>query len=212
MYKILIWDKATRLFHWLLVFLFIGAVVTVKTGRIEAHAILGSLMAGLLFFRLLAGLFGAQTLRFSEFFKPQYVFAYLKGKYHTIGHNPLGALMVVAMLLLLVAHIIFGLFSNDSILFEGAFAPLISRDLSDTLTYFHSISAKILIAMVFIHIAVILYYHFIKKQNLTAAMIHGKATYQQKPEKLPYFVPVWRYIIFLILGFSLSIWLILLHS
>ena len=212
MHKILIWDKATRLYHWLLVVLFIGAVVTVKTGRIEAHAILGSLIAGLLFFRLLAGLFGAQTLRFSEFFKPHYILAYLKGKYHAIGHNPLGAMMVVFMLTLLIAHIIFGLFSNDSILFEGAFAPLISRDLSNQFTGFHAISAKILIASVFIHILAILYYQFIKKQNLTAAMIHGKATYQQKPEKLPYFVPVYRYILFVILASAFSIWLILLQT
>ncbi len=211
MYKILIWDKATRLYHWLLVILFIGAVVTVKTGRIEAHAIIGSLMAGLLFFRLLAGLFGAQTLRFTEFFKPHYIFAYLKGKYETIGHNPLGAMMVVGMLSLLIIHIIFGLFSNDSILFEGAFFNLVSRETSDELTYFHGVSAKILIAMVVIHIVAILYYQFIKKQNLTAAMLHGKATYQQKPEKPPYFVSVWRYIIFLILASCLSIWLILLQ-
>ena len=212
MHKILIWDKATRLYHWLLVILFIGAVITVKTGKIEMHAIIGSLIAGLLLFRLLAGLFGAQTLRFAEFFKPHYIVAYLRGKYHTIGHNPLGALMVVGMLSLLIIHIILGLFSNDSILFEGAFASFISHELSNELTYFHSISAKILIAMVVIHILAIVYYHFIKKQNLTVAMLHGKATYQQKPKKLPYFVSVWRYMLFFVLASLLSIWLILLQT
>src|SRR5579862_2608288 len=112
----LVWDLPTRVFHWLLVLSIIGSYTTAKLGLMPWHFGLGFLMIGMLIFRLLWGLVGPRHARFVNFIKgPGPVLQYLKGGIKSVGHNPLGAGMVVLMLLLLALQVTTGLFSTDDV-------------------------------------------------------------------------------------------------
>src|SRR5512139_2829983 len=104
---ILVWDLPTRVFHWLLALSFAGAYVTAESERWRlVHVTLGYTLGGLLVFRLLWGLMGTRHARFASFVRgPAAVLRYLRSlvsghpEYYT-GHNPAGALAIVALLVL----------------------------------------------------------------------------------------------------------------
>jgi len=99
-----VWDPLLRFFHWALVLLFI---ISFATGEDESiiHIWSGYGVAGLIVFRLLWGLIGPKYARFSNFiYSPQDILVYGRGLFdgsakRYLGHNPLGGLMVVALLL-----------------------------------------------------------------------------------------------------------------
>src|SRR6478672_9751097 len=105
--KVLVWDAPVRVFHWLMVASFAGAYVTAESERWRlVHVTLGYTLAGLVAFRLLWGLVGTRHARFAAFVRgPAAVASYLRSLLrnapeHHAGHNPAGALAIVAMLLL----------------------------------------------------------------------------------------------------------------
>lgn len=105
--KILVWDAPVRVFHWLMVLSFAGAYLSAESERWQLlHVTLGYTMAGLVVFRILWGLIGTQHARFSAFVHgPRTVVRYLgtllRGRpEHYTGHNPAGALAIVALLML----------------------------------------------------------------------------------------------------------------
>ena len=65
--KVLVWDAPTRLFHWLVVALVAAAYVTWRLNWMNWHALVGDALLVLLFFRLLWGVLGSETARFSRF-------------------------------------------------------------------------------------------------------------------------------------------------
>src|SRR5262249_5537036 len=114
MQRILIWDWPTRLVHWLLVALVFFSWGAAEYQHMDLHRYSGYTILGLLVFRLYWGIAGSETARFANFVKgPRAVADYLRSKTKSIGHNPLGALSVVALLTLLVAQVALGLFSVD---------------------------------------------------------------------------------------------------
>jgi cytochrome b len=179
--KIRVWDLPTRLFHWSLLALVVAAFVSVKISgnAMVWHGRIGYAILVLLAFRLIWGVVGGHHSRFANFVKGpgtvlQY-FAQLKsGKApHGLGHNPMGALSVLALLASLLFQAVSGLFTNDDIAFEGPLAKFISNSSSMLLTKLHQWNEKILIAMIILHLAAILFYTFKKKQALIPAMISG---------------------------------------
>jgi cytochrome b len=92
--SIKVWDWPTRLFHWSLVLLFGGMWFTGEQGGdwLQYHIWSGEAIAVLLLFRLIWGVMGSETARFSQFVKgPAAIRAYLQGKWTPRpGHNPLG--------------------------------------------------------------------------------------------------------------------------
>ncbi|MCB5183629.1 cytochrome b/b6 domain-containing protein [Methylobacillus gramineus] len=172
------WDFPLRFFHWSLVALFAIAIITVKIGgnALEWHVISGEALLALLIFRVLWGFAGGTYAKFSNFIRgPRAIIGYLKGTGDkTIGHNPLGGWSVIAMLLLLLAQAVTGLFSNDDIFTEGPLYSLIDKDTSDYLTYLHTINQYILYGLIGLHIAAIIYYRLFKRENLVKAMITGR--------------------------------------
>lgn len=109
-------------FHWLLVAALLGAVITGQLGGglIEWHGRFGLAIVGLVAFRLVWGIAGSTYARFAHFFPtPARVKAYLAGQWRGEGHNPLGALSVFGLILLLTAQVLSGLFANDDITFTG---------------------------------------------------------------------------------------------
>ena len=177
--SVTVWDWPLRLFHWLLVTAFISAYVTGKLGGnwTDWHGWSGNLILGLLVFRLVWGLIGSAHARFRNFL-PGFadLRAYQAGNWQGAGHNPFGALAVLALLGLLAALVITGLYANDDIGFQGPLTATVDKALSDRLSGWHVWLMNPLLALVLLHIVAIAFYQVIKKTNLLAAMIHGKKT------------------------------------
>jgi len=174
--RIKLWDLPTRLFHWLLVVLIIAAVITAKIGgnAMDWHGRIGLAILGLIAFRLTWGFVGSYHARFANFWPwPASVRAYLRGNWRGVGHNPLGAMSVMALLALVTMQVATGLFSNDDIAFNGPLFKLISKELSDQLTGIHKLSINVLLALIALHLIAIAFYAFAKNENLVKPMITG---------------------------------------
>lgn len=174
--KAYVWDLPTRLFHWTLVVLVIGAFVTAKVGgnAMAWHGRLGLAIVGLLVFRIAWGFVGSTYARFSTFVRgPATILSYLRGQWQGLGHNPLGALSVLGLLGILTAQATTGLFANDDIAFEGYLASLVGSELSGQITGIHHLLEKVLMALVALHIGAILFYTHVRKHNLVKPMLTG---------------------------------------
>ena len=136
MSRIAVWDLPTRIVHWLIALLIPALWWTAEEEIFEIHMLLGQTMLFLVLFRLLWGVLGSSTARFGGFVRgPATILAYLGGRVKAgIGHNPVGALSVMAMLLALSIQVGLGLFANhDHGLYSGPLAHLVSEDASETL-------------------------------------------------------------------------------
>lgn len=175
--NIRVWDLPLRLFHWLLVLCIITSFVTVKIGgnAMEFHALSGYCILTLVMFRVCWGLIGSYHARFINFVpSPQRLLQYLVGKAPGgLGHNPLGALSVLALLGTVGVQAITGLFTNDDIAFEGPFAKYVSSETVQFLTSIHYFNEKILIAVIALHLCAILYYQKFKGEDLIKPMLFG---------------------------------------
>lgn len=178
--KVRVWDLPTRIFHWLLVVCVLALVVTGQVGgaAMNWHFRFGYAVLSLLLFRLVWGVIGGHWSRFSSFlYSPGTVIRYLRGQgapEHGVGHNPLGAGSVFAMLFFLLVQVGTGLVSDDEIAASGPFTSLVSNALVSQATSYHAnIGKLILIALVALHIAAILFYLWSKKQNLVRVMVLG---------------------------------------
>lgn len=174
--RIKLWDLPTRIFHWSLVILVAAAIVTAKIGgnAMDWHGRIGLTILGLIAFRIAWGVVGSTYARFANFFpKPSSILAYLRGQWHGIGHNPLGAFSVLGLLALIALQVGTGLFANDDIAFNGPLFSLIGKELSDRLTSIHRLSSNGLIALIVLHLVAIMFYAYVKKNNLVMPMITG---------------------------------------
>lgn len=172
-----IWDLPHRLFHWLLAVSVAASYITAKIGGalIDWHGRLGIFILGLLIFRIIWGFIGSTHSRFSTFF-PTFsrLAAYLKGRWQGIGHNPLGALSVIALLGTVAIQVGTGLFANDDIAFEGPLFDFVDKSFSNKLTSWHSTTFYVLLGFVVLHIVAIIFYRWVKKTNLVTPMLTGK--------------------------------------
>ena len=124
--RITVWDLPLRLFHWLLVGAVTGALVTVKLGgnAMLWHGRFGLAVLVLLGFRLAWGVLGSTHARFHTFFPtPGRLLAYLRGSWQGLGHNPLGALSVFALIGLFGFQALSGLVASDDIAFSVDIRP-----------------------------------------------------------------------------------------
>ena len=179
-HRIRVWDLPTRLFHWVLVLCFAASVVTgmVGGGAMAWHFRSGLLLLCLLLFRLIWGFMGGHWSRFASFVhRPATVLAYIRGQglpEHSVGHNPLGAGSVLALLFFLLLQVASGSFSDDEIAFAGPLSKFVSNASVSLATSYHKQIGKIaLLVLVLLHIAAIIYYRVKKKQNLVPPMLHG---------------------------------------
>lgn len=170
-----VWDLPTRIFHWGTVLLVTGLFLTAYTGRMAAHAVFGQAAMVLVSARLVWGMLGSDTARFSAFVRgPKAMLAYLRaGQPRTLGHNPLGGAMIVALLTLLMAQASTGLMANDGISFQGPLAHAVSRVTSDLMTDVHGLIAGVLLGAVAIHVSAVLLQGLLKRDNLITPMWTG---------------------------------------
>ncbi|MBU6437922.1 MAG: cytochrome b/b6 domain-containing protein, partial [Betaproteobacteria bacterium] len=178
--KLRVWDLPTRLFHWLLVAAFVGLFITAQIGGglMAWHARLGYTVLTLVLFRLIWGFVGGYWSRFSSFVSgPGSIVRYLKAPQqfaHKMGHNPLGSLSVLALLLLLLAQAATGLFANDDIAFTGPLNKFVSDATASLLTKYHKdVGIVALYVLIGLHVAAIAFYRWRKHQDLLGPMIRG---------------------------------------
>ncbi len=175
-----VWDLPTRVFHWALVAFGIASVTTGYIGGawIEWHARSGYAVLALLLFRLVWGVVGGHWSRFRRFlYSPAATWAYLRGARHPdqlIGHNPLGALSVWALLLVLLAQVGSGLVSDDEISFTGPLNRFVSSKSGLAATWYHKeVGQWLMIGLVALHVGAVLYYLWVKRENLIRPMLGG---------------------------------------
>ena len=181
----LVWDLPLRLFHWLLVVCMAGSWLTHELGVewFVWHVRIGYVTLVLVAFRIAWGVVGPKHARFASFLRgPGAVLAYLRGRTPPpAGHNPLGALGVVAMLLLLCAQALTGLFSNDEILNTGPLYGYLSDAQSDRLSGLHKANFNLLIAFAAMHVAAIAWHRWRKRVDLVRPMWSGRKPAAQVP-------------------------------
>jgi cytochrome b len=176
--KVPVWDLPTRLFHWLLVALIGFSWWSAENDELDLHIWSGLAILSLLIFRLLWGVVGSSTARFASFVRgPRAILAYLKDMkgWRPLGHSPLGALSVLALLGVLLAQVGLGLFAmDDDGLYEGSLAYLISIDAAEDVADLHEDLFEVIKILVGLHIAAILYYRVVLGKPLVGPMITGK--------------------------------------
>jgi len=172
-----IWDLPTRLFHWLLVVCIVGAVICVNIGGnlMQWHAYFGYAALSLVLFRVLWGFIGAVHSRFTTFVPgPQRLIAFLRGKEGSgLGHNPLGSLSVIALLLVVGIQASTGLFTDDDIAFQGPLAKHVSNATVSLLSSIHALNSNILFGLIGLHLVAIAYYQWVKRESILMPMIQG---------------------------------------
>ncbi|HEV7856816.1 MAG TPA: cytochrome b/b6 domain-containing protein [Herminiimonas sp.] len=174
--RIHVWDLPIRIFHWALVAAVTTAIITGELGGtwMPIHEKAGLTIIGLVVFRLVWGFVGSTHARFLNFVpSPKKINAYVKGKWQGVGHNPLGALSVFALLGLLALQAGTGLFSNDDITFSGPLSSFVDEVLSHRLTAFHQLLSYLLLGLTALHVLVIGFYVWYKKHNLIKPMVTG---------------------------------------
>ncbi len=166
--RVLVWDLPVRVFHWLLALSFAGAWISAESERWRLlHVTLGDTLGGLIVFRVLWGLVGSRHARFSDFVRGpravlRYLGALLRGRpEHHVGHNPAGALAIVAMLGLGALIVASGwALYND-----------IGGDVFEEL---HEAAANLMLAVVAVHVAGVAIASRLHHENLVGAMFSGR--------------------------------------
>lgn len=188
-----VWDLPVRLFHWALAVLILVLFITGNLGGnwLEWHKRAGFTVLALLLFRVIWGLVGNYHARFVNFVRgPRRVAAYVKtlaaGTNKPFpGHNPLGALSVLALLVIVALQAVTGLFANDDIMLEGPFAAKVSKQVSDFLTRIHKLNADLLLFLIALHVLAIAYYYFVKKEDLLTPMFTGVKRLVSESAEMP---------------------------
>lgn len=183
MSRILVWDAPVRLFHWTFAVLVVFSFTTGTLGGnwMEWHLKSGYAILALLVFRIMWGIVGSDTARFSSFIRSplaavEYLRARLAGRHTTIlGHNPLGGWAVAAMLAVLALQAATGLFSDDEIATQGPLAVKVSEAVVNRMSTIHHYNQWVVLALVAVHLAAIAVYTFAWRVRLVPAMVHGRA-------------------------------------
>jgi cytochrome b len=173
-----IWDLPTRVFHWTLGAAVVGLIATGLGGVMEWHFRLGYTVLALLLFRLLWGFVGGRWSRFGSFFYgPGSILAYLRGQAHPdhlIGHTPLGALSVFAVLAVLALQVTTGLVADDEISAAGPLTRFVSGEVVSLATGWHKGFGKtIVMILVGLHVLAVLFYVLVKRHRLVRPMVSG---------------------------------------
>lgn len=181
--EIKVWDTGVRLFHWLLVAAVAVAAYTGFFGRknqIDIHVIAGVAIAALVVFRLIWGATGSTYARFSSFIVPpgtafRHFDELRRGKaHHHIGHNPLGAWMIVALLIVLAVICITGVIALGGFVKEGPLASFTTFATGLTARGIHNVSAFVLVGLVALHLAGAVFESLRTRENLARAMVTGR--------------------------------------
>jgi cytochrome b len=165
---IAVWPSAVRVFHWALVASFATAWLT-GDEWMSVHEWAGYAAGALVAFRLAYGFLGPRYARFSQFVRrPRETFAYSQAVVSSrearyIGHNPLGGLMVLALLAAISDTAFSGwLMTTDR--FWGV----------DWVEEMHGLFANGMLGLVLAHVGGVVLSSLRHGENLVRAMVTGR--------------------------------------
>jgi cytochrome b len=179
---VVVWDAPTRLFHWLTAVLVAAAYATWRLNWMEWHSRVGTVLLALLIFRLLWGLFGSDTARFSHFIASprasvrQLAHIFRREPDRQAGHNPAGGWMVLLLLALLLGETLTGVYIDNDIANVGPLTEFTPAPIADAIEALHATFWNALLVAIALHIAAILVYAVAKRHNLLVPMITGRKT------------------------------------
>ncbi|MEY8880881.1 cytochrome b/b6 domain-containing protein [Donghicola sp. XS_ASV15] len=194
LHKTYVWDPVVRILHWALVIAFATAWGLGKFGPdiMTLHFYAGYTVAGIVVLRILWGFVGSYTARFRSFVRgPSAVLKYASSlpsakPSHRYGHNPVGALFVVGVLLVLLMQIASGLLADpEDYINAGPLSQYVSSDVARQALALHEPLSTLLLVMVLIHIGAVAYYKRRKGENLIKPMVTGYADLPPNAQGLP---------------------------
>ncbi len=186
---------------------------TAEKGHLDYHRYSGYIILGLLAFRIFWGFAGSSTARFANFLRtPRVIRDYAQRLAQrerptapaTPGHNPLGALSVVALLAALLTQVLLGLFAVDIDGIEsGPLSAWVSFDTGRAAAGFHHKLFDALLALIGLHVAAVLFYLLYRRENLLAAMLTGRRSFPYGVAVPVTFAPVTRLVVGIVLASAL---------
>ena len=216
--RIRVWDLPTRIFHWVLAALVVFSFTTGQIGGrwLEWHMLSGFTILALLVFRIAWGIFGSETSRFASFVRgPGAFLAHARDiarrtPRRVIGHNPMGAWMVVFLVAILLAQAVSGLFADDEISHTGPLVEKVSNAVVAKMSAFHSFNGWIVAGAAVLHVLAIAFYWWRFRDNLVAPMWSGwrEADAGAKP---PAMRATWLAAIFLAIAAGAVYWLVAVY-
>ena len=162
-----VWDRFVRVFHWSLVSCVLLNQFVLEAGE-TAHTWVGYLASALVLARIVWGFIGSRHARFADFFPtPARLRAHWQAlrageKPHHLGHNPFGALMMLALMALVLALGVTG-FLQGTDAFWG----------EEWLQDLHEALANSLLAAAGLHAAAALVMGKLERVGLVRAMVTG---------------------------------------
>jgi len=162
-----VWDAFVRIAHWSLVIAVAGAWLTEDAGAI--HEWLGYATLAIVSARIAWGAVGSRYARFAQFVRSpkgtieygRQVLAHTAPRY--VGHNPLGAYMIVALIVMVILTAVTGwLYTTDR--FWGV----------EWMEDLHEGLATTLLWLIGFHVGGALFSSLYHRENLVAAMISGR--------------------------------------
>ena len=206
--EVRVWDPWVRLSHWVVAIAFLTAYLLAEE-PMGLHIWLGYLVGILVLVRLLWGFMGPKHARFSDFVPSlatlqAYTRDTLRGKERRyLGHNPLGGIMVVALLAALAATVTTGLMLYGAEEHRGPLAGLYAQETTlpspvsqaradglfeeehegteeheggeaEVLEELHEVAANLTLILVGLHVAGVFFTGWRHKENLARAMITGR--------------------------------------
>jgi cytochrome b len=191
-----VWDGFTRLTHWLLVVLIGVSWWTARHHHMDYHRYSGYALVGVLVFRLYWGFLGSTTARFAQFVKgPRSIWRYLRSRalHSAPGHNPLGALSVLALLGVLLAQVTLGLFCVDvDGLESGPLSNWVTFETGRECSRLHQLGFDVLKVFIVLHLAAVVFYWLFKRDNLIWPMITGSRRWSHGPPPHIEYAPRWH--------------------
>ncbi len=147
-----VWDPLGRIFHWSLVTCVVLNQFVLEDGK-TAHEWVGYTASALVLARVLWGFVGTRHARFSDFFPtPTRLTAHLRALQrgelpHHAGHNPLGAVMMLALMALVLALGATGWLQTTDALFGAEWLMELHEALADGLLWAAGLHAAAAIVM-----------------------------------------------------------------
>lgn len=135
------------------------------------------------------------------------MFGYFRGTWRGIGHNPLGALSVVALIGLVSLQVGLGLIASDEDgLMQGPLAHLVSADTSEEAVDLHEDLFDVLLVFIGLHVAAVLFY-LLRGKNILGPMLSGRGKAESGVEPMK---PGrgWLAIVCLLLAVGVTRWII----
>ena len=164
-----VWDPLVRIVHWALAIAVALGWATTIPALSEWHLEVGYASLALVVVRVVWGFVGPRTARFTRFVRSpsatvRYARLVVRGRARRhLGHNPLGAWMVLAFFFCVVGLAATGwLYSTDE--FWG----------DRTVERIHVDFAWAMVALAALHVAGVVVTGIVHRENLVAAMLHGR--------------------------------------